>query len=122
MKAKRNAKANTAFQAVLQIPFLPEWESEIVSIKTNLPALYTRINSWVVEGDTFGLKPNSHTGGFSASWKAGDSYGGEAGFMVFGNAPTVEEAICVLVLKVDFLMRQEDWARFTTDTSRGGYS
>lgn len=122
MKNKRNMKSQSAFQAVLQVPFLPEWETEIVAIKTNINAVYARLSAYVEQGDTIGLKPNTHTGGFSASWKAGDSYGSDAGYMLFGNAPTVAEALCVLLLKVDFLMRQDNWEQFTNSMNSGGYS
>lgn len=97
------------YQQHIQVPLLPDQVAQVETFSTNELALIRYIFDLVRIGCAVTVKPNDK-GGYTSSVQAIEPEHRASGQAIFANAPSPEEAVAVLVFKMETVGPKLDWS------------
>lgn len=109
-----------AFRSHLQVALLPDQEDRVEAYSTDTEALWSYLMDMVDSGCTITISPNER-GGFTAAVQAIHPDHKSAGYAIYANAPTPQEAATVLVFKLENVGPKLDWSQKSGESTEKKY-
>lgn len=115
-------KIEATFREVIAVPLSAEMAEEVPTYLADQKALIAEMFRLIEGGWQVSFKQNFKPEGIACSLMPQLGSMPNAGYMVFGNAPTALEALAVALVKKDFLGETSDWSESKSSLKTTRYS